>query len=879
MSATAVKPRLDAVAVAAPEVSFLVRAPIGGWATELDEVPDPVFAGRILGDGIAIDPFELVLRAPCDGVVTTLHRAHHALTLRTSEGAEILVHIGLDTVSLKGEGFQPHVAEGQAVHAGDLLITFDMGLVAERAPSLLVLLIVANPDAFVIVSRTVGGEVRSGDTVLVLRPVQPEPAKTPEAADGHQVRRDVVERAPDGIHARPAGMIAEAVRNYRAEVRLEARGRTVSARGAVGVMGLGVRGGDTVTILGTGEDAEAAVQAVAALLQGETPSTSHAEEPAVSHAEAPSMSQAEAPAAAQAQAAAPKEALADFRPGAEVVLRGVAAAPGAAVGNAARMQQAAFDLSETGAGPAAERERLNQALSKAEAGLRAALDEAAGKPGPAHAILSAHLDFLQDPEVRGRAQALVGAGKTAARAWHDAIEEQVVVLRGLGDARMAERADDLHDVEERVLAALAGRGEAARTLPEGAVLVAEDLLPSQVAGLAAGHIAGICTAGGGPTSHVAILAASMGIPALMAVGPDVLRVPDGAPVILDADAGVLRVFPPKQEAEARRSAIATVRTRAEADLAAAHEDCRTADGVRIEVVANLGGVADVAGALAHGAEGSGLLRSEFLFLNRAAAPTEDEQAAEYQAIATALGGRPLIVRTLDAGADKALPYLNMPAEANPELGVRGIRVCLARPELLRAQLRAILKVQPAGQCRIMLPMVADLAELRAARAMLEEEKAKLGRADAVKLGIMVEVPSAAMMAEVLAAEADFFSIGTNDLTQYVLAMDRLNPALARHVDALHPAVLRLIARTVEGASAHERWVGVCGGLASVALAAPVLIGLGVTELSATAAAIPRIKAFVRRLDMAACAKAAQAALVQSSAEAVRAMLTRTWPGE
>ena len=810
------------------------------------------------------------MRAPCDGVVTTLHSAHHALTLRTSEGAEILLHIGLDTVTLKGEGFQPHVAEGQAVHVGDPLITFDMGFLAEHVRSLLAPVIVANPDAFVIVSRTVGQEVRSGDTVLALRPAQPKPAKTPAAADGHQARRDVVERAPDGIHARPAGLIAETVRNYRAEVRLQARGRTVSARGAVGVMGLGVRGGDTVTILGAGEDAEAAVEAVAALLQGETPSTSDAEGRPVSQAEAP---------AAQAQAAAPKEALADFRPGAEVVLRGVAAAPGAAVGTAARMQQAAFDLSETGAGSAAESERLTQALSKAEAGLRAALDEAAGKPGPAHAILSAHLAFLQDPEVRDRAQALVGAGKTAARAWHDAIEEQVVVLRGLGDARMAERADDLRDVEERVLAALAGRSEAARTLPEGAVLVAEDLLPSQVAGLAAGRIAGICTAGGGPTSHVAILAASMGIPALMAVGPDVLRVPDGAPVILDADAGVLRVFPPKETAEARRSAIATARARAEADLAAAHEDCRTADGVRIEVVANLGGVADVAGALAHGAEGSGLLRSEFLFLDRAAAPTEDEQAAEYQAIATALGGRPLIVRTLDAGADKALPYLNMPAEANPELGVRGIRLCLARPELLRAQLRAILKVQPAGQCRIMLPMVADLAELRAARAMLEEEKAKLGRADAVQLGIMVEVPSAAMMAEVLAADADFFSVGTNDLTQYVLAMDRLNPALARHMDALHPAVLRLIARTVEGARAHGRWVGVCGGLASVALAAPVLIGLGVTELSATAAAIPRIKAFVRRLDMAACAKAAQAALAQTSAEAVRAMLTRTWPSE
>ncbi|MBV8614508.1 MAG: phosphoenolpyruvate--protein phosphotransferase, partial [Acetobacteraceae bacterium] len=617
-----------------------------------------------------------------------------------------------------------------------------------------------------------------------------------------------------------------------------------------------VRGGDTLTIIAIGDDADAAVEAVAKLLEGE------------------------APAPPAAPPAVPGATLAAFTPGKEIVLHGVAAAPGAAVGMAARVGQATFDLDEKGAAdPAGEQERLTKALDAAEARLRATLEGEADKKGPARAILSAHLTFLQDPVLRGRAVALVGAGKAAGRAWHEAIGEQVAVLRGLGDARMAERADDLHDVEQRVLAALTGRTAAAAALPEDAVLVAEDLLPSQLTGLATERVAGFCIAGGGPTSHVAILAASLGIPALVAAGSEVLRVPDGAPVIIDADAGVLRVFPPKEAAEARRSAIATARARAKADLAAAREDCRTADGVRIEVVANLGGVADVAGALAHGAEGCGLLRTEFLFLNRAAAPTEDEQLAEYQAIATGLGGKPLIVRTLDAGADKALAYLGMPAEANPELGVRGIRVCLARPDLLRAQLRAILRVRPEGQCRIMLPMVADLAELHATRAILQEEKVKLGRTDAVQLGIMVEVPSAAMMAEVLAAEADFFSVGTNDLTQYTLAMDRLNPALARHVDAFHPAVLRLIARTVEGARAHGRWVGVCGGLASVALAAPVLIGLGVTELSAPATAIPRVKAFVRRLDMPACKKAAQAALAQNSAEAVQAALTSTWPSE
>jgi phosphocarrier protein FPr/phosphocarrier protein len=428
-----------------------------------------------------------------------------------------------------------------------------------------------------------------------------------------------------------------------------------------------------------------------------------------------------------------------------------------------------------------------------------------------------------------------------------------------------------------VQAVLAGSRQQAAALPPDAVLFADDLLPSQLAGVDTGKIAGICTAGGGPTSHVAILAGSMGIPALVAVGPGALRVPDGAPVIVNADEGMVRVFPPAALAKQMRGAMASRRARVTEARRHAREEGRTADGVRIEVVANLGNVADVKAALENGAEGCGLLRSEFMFLNRDSAPTEDEQAAQYQAIATGLAGRKLIIRTLDAGADKALPYLNMPREENPQLGVRGIRLGLARPELLRAQLRAILRVEPAGQCSIMLPMVASLAELRQARAMLEEEKAALHRAGAVALGIMIEVPSAALLSEALAEAADFFSIGTNDLTQYVLAMDRLNPALARQVDALHPAVLRMIAATVEGARKHGRWVGVCGALASLPLAAPVLIGLGVTELSATAAAVPQVKAVVRTLTMDACVAAAREALQQTSAQAVRTGLARRWP--
>ncbi|WP_033967360.1 putative PEP-binding protein, partial [Sphingomonas sp. Ant H11] len=322
------------------------------------------------------------------------------------------------------------------------------------------------------------------------------------------------------------------------------------------------------------------------------------------------------------------------------------------------------------------------------------------------------------------------------------------------------------------------------------------------------------------------------------------------------------------EAEAAQAKAAARRASA---LARAGTPCHTADGTRIEVVANLGSAAEAAPAVANGAEGCGLLRTEFLFLERDTAPSVAEQAAEYQAIADALEGRPLIVRLLDIGGDKPAPYLPIAGEENPALGLRGIRVGLAHPALLEEQLRAILSVQPTGQCKIMLPMVAQIEELRRVRALLDRLCAELGITTAVQLGIMVETPAAAVTADLLAREADFLSVGTNDLTQYTLAMDRANPAVASALDGLHPAVLRLIGETCRGGAAHGRWTGVCGGLASDPLAVPILLGLGVTELSTAPVMVPTIKALVSDVTLAACRDHAAAALACTSAAEVRAL--------
>ena len=411
--------------------------------------------------------------------------------------------------------------------------------------------------------------------------------------------------------------------------------------------------------------------------------------------------------------------------------------------------------------------------------------------------------------------------------------------------------------------------------PAPAIVVADELTPLDAAGIDRSSVRGIATALGGPTSHGAILARALGVPAVVGLGERLLTLADGTPAILDGGAGLLVPEPAPETERDYAERRAREAAAAEQARAAAHEPALTADGTRVEVAANAGGVDDVAAGVAAGADGVGLLRTEFAFLDRAAAPDEDEQAELYDAAARALDGRPLVIRTLDAGADKPLPYLGMAPEANPFLGVRGLRLGLARPELLRTQLRAIVRTAVAhDNVKLMFPMVAASEELRSARRMVDEACAQVGGSPrpGFEVGIMVEVPAAALLAVQLARDVDFFSVGTNDLTQYVLAAERGNAALAPLADGLHPAVLRLVHEVCGAARAHGRWVGVCGELGADPAAVPLLVGLGVRELSVAGPSVAAVKTAVRTLHRDDAAALAHAALAADSAEAVRALV-------
>jgi len=815
-----------------------IASPLAGWVTPLDDVPDPVFAERMLGDGVAVDPVEGRVVAPGAGIVSSIHPAGHAVTLKLDSGPVLLIHVGLDAVALGGAGFTPRVKDGERVAEGDLLIEFDLDLLARRTRSLVTPVIVTNGDAFRVPSSTAEGAINLGQVLFKVEPTGSETGVP--AAETTTASRSLRLSLAHGLHARPAARLAKAIGDLDAAAEIVAEdGRTASARSPVAMLGLGLRHGAMLTIRAGGSQAERAVQTLVDMLES-------------------GMGEL-------LPVADPQPVIAAVPSGTAGQLNGIAAVAGMAIGPAWRLKKQEIALPEDADDSKAE----SAALSAARLRVRSQLEAEAADSDTGAAIAAAHLAMIDDPVLIEMAERSIASGKSAGWAWHEALRELAAPLRVSADARFAERLDDLEDLERRVLVELLGGGANTQAPPDGAIVIADTLYPSHMKTMAG--VAGIATEAGGATSHAAIIAASLGLPMIVGLGPGLAAIEDGAILILQGN--VLKVAADEQEADRARGEIGARAARREAARSRAHEQTNTADGTRIEVFANLGSVADAEIAVAEGAEGCGLLRTEFLFLDRDLPPGEDEQRAAYQAIADALGARPLIVRTLDIGADKPAPWLPLASEDNPALGLRGIRLQLERPDLLETQLRALLGVRSPGPLRIMLPMVSTLAEIRAARAVLDRLSAEMNAA-APELGIMVETPAAAMIAATLAKEAAFFSIGTNDLSQYALARDRTNPAVASGLDGLDPAVVRLIDETVRGATAHGRVTGVCGGLAALPEAIPILLGLGVTELSVPAAAIAETKAIIRSLDLVACRNLAAEALAAPDGASVRTLGSR-----
>jgi len=492
--------------------------------------------------------------------------------------------------------------------------------------------------------------------------------------------------------------------------------------------------------------------------------------------------------------------------------------------------------------------------------------------------------FLDDPTLLNVVENFLHQGLNAEAAWMDSVTEAAETLNHLSDTTLAARAADLRDVGERVLKHLTGESTAASlTLTKASIVIARDLTPSQTASLDKSLVLAFCTAEGGPTAHTAILARALQIPAVVGLGEGILSASENEMLIVNGSAGQVTRQPAKTEILEAQKLKSNFEKVSRSALASASGPAITKDGRRVEVVANVGSVEDSRKALDFGAEGIGLLRTEFLYLQRDAAPTEDEQYEAYRTIFDVMQVRPVVVRTLDIGGDKMLPYLELPREENPFLGWRAIRICLERPDIFQPQLRALLRAAVGHDIRIMFPMIAALEEIRAAKAAVAEAREALQArgiavAQKVQLGMMVEIPSAAVIADVFAREVDFFSIGTNDLTQYTMAAERTNKHVAHLSDAIHPAVLRLIKQVTDAAHGARRWAGICGELGGDADAIPILLGIGVDELSMTPALIPQAKVIIRTCDLPSARRLAEEALALDTAEAVRFKVKRMLNG-
>ncbi len=537
-------------------------------------------------------------------------------------------------------------------------------------------------------------------------------------------------------------------------------------------------------------------------------------------------------------------------------MTGIAASPGIAIAKAYRLQHDTF-VPTPGKieNAAAETARFRQAVEAAKLELDAIREMTEQKMGAAKAeIFEAHLLLLEDPDlIDAIIENIENESTNAEYALHEVAGGFIDMLLSMDNELLRERAADVRDVSGRLMSKLRGVSYAAvSAINEPCILIAEDLTPSDTAQLNLDYVLGFVTEIGSRTSHSAIMARSLEIPAIVGAGAAAADIETGTMVIMDAVSGLVLVDPSNAELGVFQASKAAYDARRNELRKLIDQPTVSRDGHHVELAANIGSVEDLQKVLANGAEGIGLFRTEFLYMGRSALPSEEEQFQVYKHVLERMNNKPVVIRTLDIGGDKELPYMKLPAESNPFLGLRAVRLCLDRPELFRTQLRALLRASAYGNLKIMFPMIAVADELRKAKALFQEEKERLVQegiqvSDTIEVGIMIEIPAAALAADSLAKEVDFFSIGTNDLIQYTMAADRMNENVAYLYQPCHPSILRLIRMVIQAAKQEGKWVGMCGEMAGDETAIPILLGLGLHEFSMSASSILPARALIKGL--------------------------------
>ena len=567
-----------------------------------------------------------------------------------------------------------------------------------------------------------------------------------------------------------------------------------------------------------------------------------------------------------------------------MILKGISASNGIALGKAYRIEKVEFNIEKKAVEDVThEVERLHQAINETKEDLKLIRDKTLEKMGEEHAnIFEAHLLVASDPELFEQVTNMINNDHVNADYALKTVRDNfLVIFESMDNEYMRERAHDIKDVTDRILSKLLGLKLSDPSLiNEEVILIAHDLTPSETAQIDTQYVKGFVTNIGGRTSHSAIMARSLEIPAIVGTKEAMDKVQDGDFIIIDATIGEVYINPSDEKISEYESKRERYLEELKELLKLKDEPTLTKDGIQVELAANIGSPQDLSGVLQHGAEGVGLFRTEFLYMGRDTFPTEEEQYAAYKYVLETMGDKPVVIRTLDIGGDKQLPYLDLPEELNPFLGYRAIRLCLDQPELFKTQLRALLRASVHGNLRIMFPMIATLDEFIQAKELLLEVKEELTTngievSDSIQVGMMVEIPSAAVLADQFAQVVDFFSIGTNDLIQYTFAADRMNEHVSYLYQPYHPSILRLVKHVIDSAHKHGKWVGMCGEMAGDPLAVPLLLGLGLDEFSMSATSILPTRNLLRNLSKEDMTKLAAEAVEKRTMEEVVNLVKQT----
>lgn len=821
--------------------TLTLYSPVKGKLIDLSQVPDEAFAQKMLGDGIAVIPEENFIYAPTDATIKTLHKCLHAVVLE-KDGFEILIHIGVDSVSLKGQRFKTFVKEGDKVIKGQKLIEFDRVFLTKYATSNIIIMVIAAPLSIKLKKETIK-EVNTNTKVLEAKSNDIVIQESTSQEISTVLTEEFTINNKTGLHARPAGEVAMWAQSFKDnDIFLLKNNKQANAKSVVEILGLSIEYNDKIQVKVSGNKAASVAEKMKDFISKNLKNNVIKQNRT--------------------------DTLVKFNKTGETKLKGIGIFDGLSIGKAYVIKDPQFSVQEKSTlTPEEELSKFLTSLHNVKSSLDKERHAIYGQKDREE-ILLAHITILEDPFLIQETRQAIAKGYSAAYAFSSAVRRAIDVLKNTGNEILQSRIVDFIDLETRILTDLTGENYGLPQFKEDTIVIIKELLSHHLKELNE-HVTGIIMAEGSTLSHVSIMLKNLGLPTIIGVGPAAMEIDNGQDIILDSKLGTVTVNPVNIE-EIRQKVEALKKNR-ENNLKHAFDVAKTKDGIEITVSGNIGTIDQAKQSANQGAQGIGLVRTEFLFANYKKAPTEQEQYEIYQKIADLQKGNPVIIRTLDVGADKPIPFIPQIQEDNPILGRRGIRTSFANIELLKTQLRAIMRVKPYGIARIMIPMVTFVEEIKTVKRFVQEEQQKLG-IDKVSLGMMMEVPAAALMAKEFAKEADFFSIGTNDLTQYTLALDRAHPTLNFLSDSLNPSVLRMVNMIVEGAKSQNIPVGVCGAVASEPAGAILLIGLGIRALSVVPSTVADIKALIRGLNTKKCEEVAQKALSCNSVSEVRAMV-------